>query len=818
MRCSTSQTLAFGQRFVLGAAILASLCATGLPCAMVSSAEAAPVAWVIPSMERVKPDSPAGAGSEITLYAAKGECESFQIVVRAPSGGLTNVSLTAPDLGGPQVTLYREHFVYLTRGTSDWSTNRNKPLGPGWYPDGLIPFVHPVTGADLTGAALDAVPFDLAEDRNQPLWVDLYIPRTAPAGQYRGAFTVTSDQGEATVTLNLTVWNFTLPVKPALKSCFLYWIVRRQVPADQELLRHRLMPISVALSAERSLIDGFGLNTTNTGFWAMADKADGTANPPPSVTEIEEAKAQHQQDLFFYNYTMDEIYGFTGLYDDVRAWARNLHAAGVNQLITIPPVTSLMDDGSGTGRSAVDVWVELPKQYDAAKVAQVLAKGDEVWSYNCLQQDNYTPKWLLDYAPINYRIQPGFINQSLGMTGLLYWSLDRWSADPWDNAEAYAPYYPGEGMLVYPADEVGLSGVVASMRLKYLRDGVDDYDYVDLLKQNGLGDWAVTIARTVGPDWENWTRDPLVVEEARRQLGQRLSDLGGSAHTVSLSATANPPEVPSGGSTLLTADANDSEGHPITAWHWSDGGAGGSFAPSADVQAPSYTAPANTGSENRVVYLTVTASCGTAAGGALVAVVVRPGATAFLDIPPDHWAFDEIMACLEAGFVSGYPDNLYRPGFAVTRGQMAAYISRALAGGDAAVPDFAGEPTFPDVKADDWALKYVEYAAAADIVTGYPDGLYHPDWTISRAQMAVFIARAMVEPTGEEGLAGYTPPAYPTFVDVWPTHWAFKYIEFIAGADVTSGYPDGAYRPTATCTRDQMAVYIARAFDLVPGP
>lgn len=806
------------QRSLLRAAVLFGFSAAVLSFAMLSAAEAAPIAWVIPSTERVKPDSPAGTAAEITLYAAKGEYESFQIVVRAPSGGLTNANVSAPDLGGPQATLYREHFVYLATGTSDWSTNRNKPLGPGWYPDGLIPFVDPVTGRDLTGATLNAVPFNLAQNRNQPVWVDVYIPRTAPAGQYRGTFTVTSDQGQATVALNLTVWNFTLPVKPALKSSFLYWEVRRQTQPDQELLRHRLMPISVNLSQERLLIDSLGLNSTNTGFWAMADKPSGTANPPPSVAEIEQAKAEHQQDLFFYNYTMDEIYGFTGLYDDVRAWARNLHAAGVNQLITIPPVTSLMDDGSGSGRSAVDVWVELPKQYDAAKVAQVLAKGDEVWSYNCLQQDNYTPKWLLDYAPINYRIQPGFINQSLGMTGLLYWSLDRWSADPWNNAESYAPYYPGEGMLVYPAKQVGLTGVIASMRLKYLRDGVDDYDYLELLKQNGLGDWAVTIARTVGPDWDNWTRDPVVLEEARRQLGQRLSDLGASTHTVTVTAAADPLEVPSGGVTILSADAADSEGHPITLWHWSDGAAGGSFTPSADVQAPTYTAPLNTGSDSIIVYLTVTASCGTGAGNASVALAVRAGAAAFLDIPPTHWAYEEIMACVEAGIASGFPDRLYRPGFAVTRSQMAAYVSRALAGGDAGVPAVGGDPRFLDVQTDNWAAKYVEYAAAASIVTGYPDGLYHPDWTITRGQMAVFIARAMVDPTGEEGLSGYAPPPYPTFVDVWPTYWAYKHIEFIAGGGVATGYADGTYRPAGNCTRDQMAVYIARAFGLVPVP
>jgi hypothetical protein len=798
---------------LLWAAILA-------PAALSAIADAAPIAWVIPSLERVGPTAAAGTAGQIELYAARGETESFQIVVRAPSGGLTNVNVTAPDLGGPTATLYREHYVYLSHGSGDWSSNRNKPLGPGWYPDGLIPFVNPETGQPLSGATLDAVPFNLAAGRNQPIWVDVAVPRDTTAGHYSGVFTVTSNQGQASVTLSLTVWNFTLPAKPALKSSMLYWQVRRDLQPDKELLRHRLMPIAVDTAHERSLIDNYGLNSTNMGYWAVSDKESGIANPAPSVSEIERTKAEHQQDLYFYNYSADEILGYTALYGPVKAWARNLHAAGVDNLVTVPPISALMDDGSGSGRSAVDVWVELPKQYDAADVATVLAKGDKVWSYNCLQQDNYTPKWLLDYAPINYRIQPGFINQGLNITGLLYWSADLWSSDPWDNVETYAPYFPGEGLLVYPAQQVGLTGVVASMRLKYLRDGVDDYDYIELLKQQGLGDWAVTVAQTVGPDWENWTRDVAELEAARRQLGQRLSDLGdgGTPHTVTVTATASPTEVGSGGVATLGAEAVDSLGDPIITWHWSDGGAGGSFGPSADVQAPTYTAPINSGAENTAVHLTVTAACDTEAGSATVGLTVTPDAQTFYDVAPGYWAYDDIMACLQAGIVTGFSDHLYRPAMSVSRAAMAVYLSRALAGGDAGVPEVSGEPRFADVTADHWAARYVEYAAAANIVTGYADGFFHPDWTITRGQMAVFIARAMVDPTGDEGLASYTPPATATFSDVRWNYWAYKHIEFIAGRGVAQGFTDGTFRPAVTCTRDQMAVYVARAFGLAPAP
>jgi len=186
----------------------------------------------------------------------------------------------------------------------------------------------------------------------------------------------------------------------------------------------------------------------------------------------------------------------------------------------------------------------------------------------------------------------------------------------------------------------------------------------------------------------------------------------------------------------------------------------------------------------------------------------------FRDVPPDHWAYDSIMACYRAHIVAGYADGYYRPEVTVSRAQMAVFISRAVAGGEQNVPPGAADPKFPDVEPDHWAYDYIEYAALNLIVEGYADGLYHPTWVITRAQMAVFIARSIVTPRGDEGLNSYVPPEVPSFSDVATSYWSFKHIEYLAGKDVVKGYPDGMYRPTVTVTRDQMAVFIARAFML----
>ncbi len=79
-------------------------------------------------------------------------------------------------------------------------------------------------------------------------------------------------------------------------------------------------------------------------------------------------------------------------------------------------------------------------------------------------------------------------------------------------------------------------------------------------------------------------------------------------HTVTTTAAANPTTVASGGQTSLTAGATDSFSHAISSWSWSDGGAGGTFS-STTSQNPTYTAAPNMTATNRLVTLTVTATC-----------------------------------------------------------------------------------------------------------------------------------------------------------------------------------------------------------------
>jgi hypothetical protein len=143
-------------------------------------------------------------------------------------------------------------------------------------------------------------------------------------------------------------------------------------------------------------------------------------------------------------------------------------------------------------------------------------------------EPNGVPTWLLDYDLINYRI-PTWLNYRYGQTGLLYWTTAYWQVgDPWTNASTVYHYNNGEGVLFYPGDKVGApNAAIPSLRLKALRDGVEDYDYLALLAQLGDPDFAAQLSASLASTWNNWSHDPSVLITAREQAAARILELGG---------------------------------------------------------------------------------------------------------------------------------------------------------------------------------------------------------------------------------------------------------------------------------------------------
>ncbi len=121
------------------------------------------------------------------------------------------------------------------------------------------------------------------------------------------------------------------------------------------------------------------------------------------------------------------------------------------------------------------------------------------------------------------------------------------------------------------------------------------------------------------------------------------------------------------------------------------------------------------------------------------------------DVPPTfsdtagHWAEDWIEALKAAGITSGYPDGTYRPDNGVTRAEMAAFLLRAKHGASYTPPAVV-HSHFNDVSDSHWAKDWIEQLAVEGITSGYPDGSYHPDQIVTRAEMSVFLVRAFKLP------------------------------------------------------------------------
>jgi hypothetical protein len=175
----------------------------------------------------------------------------------------------------------------------------------------------------------------------------------------------------------------------------------------------------------------------------------------------------------------------------------------------------------------------------------------------------------------------------------------------------------------------------------------------------------------------------------------------------------------------------------------------------------------------------------------------------FSDVSYEYWAWSYIRPIACAGITTGYGDGTYRPLNVVNRAQMAIFIIRALYGDDFS---YGSTPYFPDVlDTTPWAFKYIQKMYEEGISTGYGDGTYRPLTQVNRAQMAIFIIRALY---GDDFSYGSTP----YFPDVPSEHWAFKYVQKMHEEGISTGYGDGTYRPLTQVNRAQMAVFIARAF------
>ena len=165
---------------------------------------------------------------------------------------------------------------------------------------------------------------------------------------------------------------------------------------------------------------------------------------------------------------------------------------------------------------------------------------------------------------------------------------------------------------------------------------------------------------------------------------------------------------------------------------------------------------------------------------------------AFSDVNPDDWFYDNVMGAANNGYISGMGDGTFNPKGATTRAQFASMIAKAMGYDDS----LAGETRFKDVPADQWYAGAITYCFDNDIISGYDDGTFQPDKTITRQEAASILKNAF-------NLTGNSGEKFPD--DSAIAGWAKENVYAVKHSGLMKGDADGNFRPTDTMTRAEAA-------------
>ncbi|HEX8909630.1 MAG TPA: DUF4091 domain-containing protein, partial [Anaeromyxobacteraceae bacterium] len=540
--------------------------------------------WTALATEKLRPDAAARTERAGSMAAAKNEFEAFQIAVTGPASG---VSATATALTGagtlPAPRLYREALVDLQYASSaDGATGR--------FPDALVPDVD-----DVVGEKRNAFPFDVPAGETRVLFVEVHVPADAAAGDYAGTVTVHAADGDVAVPVQLTVWDFALPSTASLRSAF-----GEGGAAARHALTGDALTALETRYAQLALDHRVSLHNVRDGQnpdWSHFDRWYGPLLDGGAPTQLAGARltsmssgadlssaAQHADwaahfkakgwfDRLF-QYTCDEP-PITCQWSDIPARAANAKQAdpGFRTLVT----TDMADASKNGALDAIDLMVpvinylddrptsawgwtaggETRPQYDA-----FLAKPNkELWLYqSCMShgcggtvdignpsadQMYFTgwPSYMVDASAVRNRAME-WLSFRYGATGELYYETtqayyarDPWTGGIWDFSGE------GDGTLFWPGTPDRIGGrtdiPLSSLRLKMIREGMEDYEYLKLLSDLGAGDEARAIAKRLFPHpWQSEAQ-PADLMAARAQLASRILALAGKPAAAVVTAAGS---------------------------------------------------------------------------------------------------------------------------------------------------------------------------------------------------------------------------------------------------------------------------------------
>jgi hypothetical protein len=484
--------------------------------------------------------------SAVSLEAARNEFESFQVAV-LPAVGRTcrSAAVHAGDLRlrGGEGTIARDQVKIYRVGYVETKPAAYPSLYRGPWPDPLLP----------NG------PLKITENDLGLFWVEIHVPRSAAPGDYQGQLTVTVDGVATPVDISLKVHAFELPDRvpfpitvwtaPQLPSG------EKMSPADYramlgEFLAHGVDPLSVGKDFFDPAANDFGTLDENLAFclahgqqiFEIPNGGDKPEQIKPLVEHLRQ-KGWLSKAIVYSNQdepSAEQLASrnvpfrrqIKSLYPDLRVFLASQHFPQLDE--------------------ACDIWMTDVSTGPGGAFASENHGSASLWFYFChmpLHADFSRP---LVQAP-NMEIDSEAIEQRLTLwlawkyrtTGMFIWSgnnewvvkdVDRadWQKSGWKLGDKPYPYplggvHNGNGYLIYP-------GPLPSVRLKQLRDGLEDYGYLAELKKRSEASsnaelkkqaeplLAVSPAVLMSPHYFN--RDPAALLKVRAEMARLIDALG----------------------------------------------------------------------------------------------------------------------------------------------------------------------------------------------------------------------------------------------------------------------------------------------------
>lgn len=510
--------------------------------------------WTASSTELVTPETfpPAAAGGRPELcldLPARGDA-SGQILVTCGARAWTNASVrlgklisrTGDEFHG---NVKWERVGYLAREPGAFAHPAAPPATVRWLPDPLLP----------------AAPFAVRAQSTQGVWLTAHADDAAPSGVYSGEAEVLENGiVRSTVALTVRVYPFALPRTFGMETAFCvmdgflkaYYgdrlaAIRRQ--AWDVMLDHRLNPDDISRTEPPPVEEllharARGMNRFNVvnlvpkpkdpkQAWIGAVKDPGVISDPAFYADLKARLDPYVAELRRHGLEREAyFYGFDErrepFYPAIDAIWKKLKAdyPDIPLMTTAKIYRTLCEKGTNHEELVTTDWYcPTTDAWNDDITAFLKSRGKRVWWYVCCWPVHpYANFASYEYPPIEGRIL-AWQTYLKDADGFLYWHVNYWHQPQnpqLDESDTYFPDWhtacklrmPGDGILLYP----GRRGILPSVRLAQVRDGIEDYEIMKLAEARVGREAVLSAVRELTPSLTDYSRDGDRLRRLRRRI------------------------------------------------------------------------------------------------------------------------------------------------------------------------------------------------------------------------------------------------------------------------------------------------------------